>query len=100
MVAASRMGPRRLRLGPGGVGPVPHWRVGSCPGAGRPSGGSVGSGKWTCVRLLCRSCPLSSRRGNQATRRSGSASHRIGWVATGVLIALGVAGLPAGQVGL
>jgi hypothetical protein len=63
MVAASRMGPRRLRLGPGGVGPVPHWRVGSCPGAG--------ASQW-----------------------------RVGGVGEGVLIALGVAGLPAGQVGL
>jgi hypothetical protein len=42
MGAASRMRPRCLGLGPGGVGLVPQWRLGSCPGASRWRVGGVG----------------------------------------------------------
>ena len=59
MAAASRMRPLRLGLGPGGVGLVPHCRLGSCPDASQwPVGGE---GKWTYSRLLCRSCLLVER---------------------------------------
>src|SRR4029453_16029149 len=69
MVTASKAGPRRLGLGCGGVGLVPHWGLGSCPGASwwwvggatgqvggwLPEGGGGGGdiGVW----LLCRGGP-------------------------------------------